>query len=193
MIWRPRVRYSVKALLLLTTLIGLWLGAQSLRVQRQNEAVAWVRAHGGSVTFEWSGPLWLRFLVPEDYMQKVTTVVLHRGNVRDVTPLADLRALTFLSLAVNSIDDISPLSNLKHLEELDLTSNQISDVEPLRSLRSLKRLRLADNRIQEVSALAELDQLSYLNLTGNQLSDAAPLSTLTKTTIYASRQRPPEP
>ncbi|MCH7726300.1 MAG: hypothetical protein IH991_07455 [Planctomycetes bacterium] len=53
---RRWLRYSLRTFVVVLTVFGVWLGLLVHRVNKQKEAVAWVRDHGGAVRydFEWN-------------------------------------------------------------------------------------------------------------------------------------------
>ena len=86
---RRRQRFSLRAMILVILVIGIWLGWQVNRAREQREAVAAVRRYGGEVHYEheffdgklksgrngW-GPRWLRQLVGEEFFRQVRHVRL---------------------------------------------------------------------------------------------------------------------
>ena len=103
---------------------------------------------------------------------------LHDNSISDISALANLTALTTLDLSYNSISDISALENLTALTTLHLSYNSISDVSALENLTALKYLYLDNNSISNVSALENLTSLRALYLNNNSISDYAPLRRL---------------
>ena len=102
-----------------------------------------------------------------------------RGEVSDLTPLAELENLRVLKLFGNPISDISPLAGLIGLQELHLGGSLISDLTPLANLQNLRVLRLQNNQISDISPLSGLIGLRELILKGNAISDFTPLVSLT--------------
>ena len=100
------------------------------------------------------------------------------GSINDLTPLAGLKNLTFLTLNYNGIKDLTPLSGLTNLTWLSLRCNSLDDISPLASLENLKGLILADNNISDLTPLSGLTGLTSLDLSGNNISDLTPLSSL---------------
>ncbi|MCV6636400.1 COR domain-containing protein [Candidatus Albibeggiatoa sp. nov. NOAA] len=107
---------------------------------------------------------------------------LNFNQLSDVSPLAALTSLTSLNLYNNQLSDVSPLAALAGLNSLSVGSNQLSDVSPLAALTDLTYLDLGYNQLSDVSPLAVLTGLTSLNLERNQLSDVSPLATLTALT-----------
>ncbi|MGP1384951.1 MAG: leucine-rich repeat domain-containing protein [Thainema sp.] len=67
----------------------------------------------------------------EALLNQETALVLERLQLKDISPLATLDQLQWLSLSVNQIEDVSPLRSLANLEHLFLDTNQIFNLRPL--------------------------------------------------------------
>ena len=116
------------------------------------------------------------------------------GNLRDLTPLADMENLRSLTVAGNyssssdpwnltaadALSDISPLSALENLTYLSLAYNGISDLSSLSALENLEELYLHHNNISDVSPLVGLTGLTKLQLLGNPVANASALYPLTQ-------------
>ena len=104
----PRVRlaFSVRSLLLLTLVFGLWMGWRANKAARQREAVAEVKKYNGYVRYDYEyangkelpdakpkAPAWLRRLCGDEYFQEVTRVKYVDQPISDAT-LAPLKNLT---------------------------------------------------------------------------------------------------
>ena len=100
-------------------------------------------------------------------------------HVRDLTPLANLAVLTRLSISYSQVSDLTPLANLTALTNLEVVSNQVSDLMPLANLTALIDLHLSVNQISDLTPLANLTTLTRLQLSSNQISDLTPLTNLT--------------
>ena len=100
------------------------------------------------------------------------------GDISDVSALASLESLTYLSLGSNAITDVSALGSLESLTVLGLNGNAITDVSALGSLESLTALNLYGNAITDVSALGSLESLTELSLYGNAITDVSALGSL---------------
>ena len=62
---------------------------------------------------------------------------LTSSPVRDLSPFASLKALTYLYMPFNKIQNISALADLPALEHLDLQGNQIQNLGALVNGRGL--------------------------------------------------------
>ena len=115
------------------------------------------------------------------------------GNLRDLTPLANMENLRRLTVvgsyrssdpwdltAADALSDISPLSALENLTYLSLDYNGISDLSALSALANLEELFLKHNNISDVSPLVGLTGLTKLRLLGNPVANAILLYPLTQ-------------
>ena len=109
---------------------------------------------------------------------RATRINLSDLGLIDITPLAGLTALQWLSLARNQLADISPLAGLTALRELSLNHNQLTDITPLGGLTALQWLHLNHNQLTDITPLAGLAALESLQLAHNQLTDITPLAGL---------------
>src|SRR5262245_46876506 len=87
--WRRYLRFSVRGLIVVVLVIGIWLGWIVRRARIQREAVAAIKNAGGFVAYEWEwangtlipgakpwAPRWLVDLIGVDYLGRVTDVQL---------------------------------------------------------------------------------------------------------------------
>jgi internalin A len=94
-------------------------------------------------------------------------------GVRDLTPLAALDSLTWLSLykVSGGGHDIAPLAGLTRLASLDLTNMSIKDYSPLAGLTALRNLVLfayggGHRTLSDLGVFSELKALEHLSLMG---------------------------
>ena len=99
-----------------------------------------------------------------------------KGKISDISPLAGMDNLTYLSLSENQIKDISPLAGMDNLTSLYLSGNQITDISVLAELVNLEVLSLSENQISDITVLADLKNLTSLELAGNQVKDISTLA-----------------
>ena len=71
------------------------------------------------------GPDWLCELIGVDYFATVTSVGMNGVQAKDLSSLATLTKLRFLSAGFNSIADLAPLAQLTNLEILQLDNTQV--------------------------------------------------------------------
>ena len=122
-----------------------------------------------------------------------TLQLTFNGNLRDLTPLANMENLRRLTVvgsyrssdpwdltAADALSDISPLSALENLTYLSLDYNGISDLSALSALANLEELFLKHNNISDVSPLVGLTGLTKLRLLGNPVANASALYPLTQ-------------
>lgn len=161
-----RLRISLRAILVLFALVCILAAVASNDARRQQRGVKWVRDQGGIVVYDESyfdrqsrtikekqllTPKWLRELIGEDYFYSVVSVDLEGKN----------------------LTDISPLANLPAVSRLDLSSNQISDIRPLEEIEQLETLKLHNNRLNECDSLYRLGDVRFLTISGNPIDEAS--------------------
>ena len=98
----------------------------------------------------------------------------------DLEIIANLPALTNLTLNECNLSNIENLSSATKLTTLDLSSNAIRDLSPLTFLSSLESLNLSHNALTSLNAISSLSGLKVLDISYNSLESVAPLSALTQ-------------
>ena len=104
------------------------------------------------------------------------------GNtIEDISALAGLTELLYLDIGRNHIVDITPLQGLTNLTALHIGLNFIEDLSPIRYLYyDLRALCLNWGRQTDISDVAYLTGLIWLDIGNNQqLSDITPIANLT--------------
>lgn len=137
-----RLKFTLKTLLLVMTVFGVWLGSKVQRANKQRLAVEQIEQLGGNVVYSYElidayswkrsnkpmpGPKWLRNLIGDDYFVRVAYVKQPRGH-----------------------GEASYLSSLPDIERIDLQSTPITDDDlvHLRDMRNLKSLHCSDSQIK---------------------------------------------
>lgn len=95
--------------------------------------------------------------------------------ISNVSALAGLTKLTFLSLRDNPIGDLGGLENLTNLKVLDLSGSMAEDYRPLAGLASLETLKLENSTITEITPLTSLTSLRNLSLANSAVEDYSAL------------------
>jgi hypothetical protein len=158
--WLPArgPRFSLRALFLAVTLIGIFIGLAIQHARDRRAAIQAIDDLGGSYGVYLLGPQWLRDLSgDEKYFYDAGRVTLgstaaYYRSDRQATDDDMARVVTHLSVFC-------------HLGHLDLTGSKISDVG-VRPLRRLSRLKVLDLNATDISdgGLAELQALRESNL-----------------------------
>src|SRR5262249_27354613 len=159
--WRRRLRFSVRALMVLVLITGGGLGWVIHRARVQRDAVATIRRAGGDVAYSWQsrwdlpgravftrpqppGPAWLRRILGPDFFDTVNYVRLQGETCEDESLRAACRLpwLEELMVENTSATDVGAedLRYLTNLRSLDLTLNRITG-RPLRHLGRMSELR----------------------------------------------------
>ena len=183
------LRYSLRTFVVVLTVFCVWLGLLVYRVNKQRDAVQWVKDQGGLVVydFEWEigkgaiddpeppGPDWLGDLIGIDYFADVVFVDFNSTEVRDLGPLRDLTQLVQLDLIDTPVSDLQPLRELIQLQRLRLSGTRVFNVAPLCDLTALDVLDLTGTPVTTIAPLRELSELKGLWLAGTQVSNLQPL------------------
>ncbi|MDG3008052.1 leucine-rich repeat domain-containing protein [Paludisphaera mucosa] len=188
---RRRLRFSLRAAMLLILGLGLWLGWQARLAREQREAVAAVEEYGGFVRYDWEfvdddlapgaapwAPGWLRRAIGEHDFQSVAEVNMvystDRRGKPDLTPresdalMAKLTAfprLRYLYIPGELATDraMETIEGLTELETLRMWDAKVTDagVAKMRALRKLKVLQISEAGLGDDS-LAHLASLARL-------------------------------
>lgn len=158
------MRFSLRTLLLLTTLCAILLALYIEPIQRQSRAAATVQQLGGRVEFgrniDPPGPEWLRNsmerLTGEDYSQAPLAIYFGSNSFTDVhmkhiARMPNLRRLNLIKTQISS-DGLPQLAELENLQELLLCGTQIDDqgLLHLKDLDSLQELYLNQTNVTEI-------------------------------------------
>ncbi len=180
---RKHFRFSLRTFLIVTTLLGVWLGIHSHRTLRQRDAVAGIREFGGWVYYDFhypsvvakpglvvvdaepSTPGWLIDLFGVDCFHEVVSVNLYSGE-RNKQPELNSRY---------SDDAMEHLADLPKLESLVVGTRQASpeSMVHLSELTNLRYVAFSEAHIGDEGAahLKKLDELRELYLLDARLTD----------------------
>jgi internalin A len=145
-------------------------------------AIERVRANGEAM-LDLSGDVYYNALtsLPDSIAQltALTTLSLSGTQVSDLTPIAPLTALTTLSLFGTQVSDLTPIAPLTSLTTLNLGGTQVSDLTSIAPLTALTLLNLSGTQVSDLTSIAPLTSLTMLNLNSTQVSDLTPIAPLT--------------
>jgi hypothetical protein len=182
-LWRRYSRLSIRGLIILVLVIGVWLGWLARNARVQSDAVTTIENARGHVAYEWDltdghitvrgkpwAPRQLVDLIGLDYFGSVTTVTLtYSSAATDVTMaqigrLFQLRVLNLRSTPVNDAG-LAYLKSLSDLSYLDLQSTQVTNagLVHLKGLTNLQFLSLRDTEVSD-SGLVQLGRLTDLKV-----------------------------
>lgn len=97
------------------------------------------------------------------YLDEVAQIDQPKGDISDISLLAEMPNLTTLYLCRQEIGSLAPLEGLP-LRELYLVDNRVEDLSPLERLPELEVLYIGGNPAEDLSPLAALKKLRELNL-----------------------------
>ncbi|HEX7378712.1 MAG TPA: hypothetical protein VF278_16445 [Pirellulales bacterium] len=176
--YRPRLRWSLRTMLVVTALVAAccgWFSVASRRARQQGEIWVLLQAQqvfeGGSVWIERWGPRWLGFFGLERYFQQLAGAIV-KGRACGELILPRLQEVPTLRLLYLHVDQMPPAM-----------------IEPLSAMRQLRILSVTqwapDSRqptdracLAAIGGMSRLDELSLRNLGGDALSELADLRRL---------------
>jgi hypothetical protein len=180
---RRRLRFSLRAMMLVIVLLGIWLGWQVNRAREQRQAVAAVQNYGGWVHYDYDfvngkltsgrspwAPHWLRGLLGDEFFQEVRQVSLvyddstgKRFDNKNVLPCDDLLAR------------ISRLPGPKMLllMETQATDEGLRHVGKMSGLEELFIWNASSVTDAGVAHLARLKNLKNVHINHSNLTDAS--------------------
>lgn len=156
-------QFRLRTLLVFMTLAAFplaWLHQEKIQRQREQEVADWVDQLSGHTLFHNHDRFQYnknrgkidRYLDAQfGYLVKV--VELYETSVADLTPLARLERLQYLSIAKTGVKDISPLSKMEHLNFLNLINTRVGDLSPLAGAEKLDILLAENTRVDDLTPL----------------------------------------
>lgn len=186
---RRRLRFSLRTLLVIYTLVSLLLGYYVLRVQNELRAAEAIAAASGQITYDWQvrpdgvypppkidppGPDWLHRYLGPHWFGRIAEVRLNefgypgkKNDFATIGPhLAGLPGLRTLSIWGGELDlkDCELLRGLTRLEKLELYAESV--IEPAHTAAIAKMKRLKSLKLKNVrtslTAIYELAAISGL-------------------------------
>ena len=193
---RRRLAFSLRALLILVTVVCLVLGFKVRQVRRQREAVQALAAEQVVMIWDYQvagqteppGPMWLRRWLGDDFFAHVEmlnfTVFMMGGPVSDNVDdrlLVHLRSLPHIkNILLDGCEKVTDrglghFASLHHLEELHLANTSVTgdSFDSLRNLDGLKVLMLDSTPVTDdsLAKLAPLKNLEELWLADTAITD----------------------
>ncbi|TWU51321.1 leucine-rich repeat domain-containing protein [Rubripirellula reticaptiva] len=110
-----------------------------------------------------------------EHCKALMLIDFENNQIKDLTPIAELKRLQSVTLAGNKIRDIKPLQGLVAMQLLDLSKNQIDDLAPIKEMSNLRTLYVANNQLKSIESLSSLTKVWSLDLSQNQISNLSPI------------------
>lgn len=98
----------------------------------------------------------------------------------ELSILASLPSLSYLTLADCGLSTIAGLADAPGLTHLDLSNNTVRNLEALAPMTTLVEISLQHNAVTDLSALSSLGSLEKLDVSYNALTSLSPISTCVK-------------
>lgn len=188
--WVP---VSLKLFLAILLLLGvgsaLWIG---IPAYRQYVAIREIKRVGGQISFDRSGPDWLRELVGDDFMHCIDDVehVHFRPDKtnydRDPRGLYGGSELPYTNGPTIDDSTLGCIVKIPHVKSLCLRWANVTDagMKHISQLRDLRHLRLEGTQVSDASGklFSQLSSLESLDVRKSKLTEAGlmHLKTLTK-------------
>jgi hypothetical protein len=83
-------------------------------------------------------------------------------QIRQLTPLAELRDLKFLDISNTAITNLAPIANITFLESLNLANTPTADIKFIKYADKLQALDISATQIEDISELLNLKSLTTL-------------------------------
>jgi Leucine Rich Repeat (LRR) protein len=192
--WRRFLRYSVRGLILLVLVVGVWLGWIVRSARLQHAAVAAIEKDGGFVIYDgwnsdngrWTNSKpwrtnWLTNTIGVDYFADVKDVInvdLFDDTLRHVGQLRQIQTLEMSDIGQRKVTDagLAHLKGLTKLLELHLSGSEVTDAGMvyLKDLTALKILELSGSEVTDAGMvyLKDLTALKILDLNYTHVTDA---------------------
>ena len=178
---RRRLRFSVRALMLLVLMVAVILGRQVNQARRQRDAVAAIRRYGGWVQYDYEfindtfifrrtplAPKWLRRRLGDEYFQDVYGVDLAYQRAGGTGRWQE---------NPHSSDDVmAHLEAFPRLRVLRVHKGQATDaaMKHVGNLTSLEELTMEDAEVGDtgVACLKGLRNLKNIDISNSRMTDA---------------------
>jgi internalin A len=112
------------------------------------------------------------------HMKALRELFLGRGQLDDLSPIAELVHLESLRASMNRVRDLAPLAKLTKMDRLDLGLTQVADLTPLSGMTELTELQLDDTPVEDLKPLGPLKKLERLSVQRTRVKDFSPLAGL---------------
>lgn len=201
--WR---QFSLRAVLILMTILAIWLGIVSHRARNLRRAVDAIAAVGGSIHYHYElnagqgppGPAWLRKLLGDEYFVSPFHVELTGDGITDgflEEHLAALRTVEYLVIESLNVTDtgIEHVASLRNVSTLHLTCPKMTDaaLSHIATLRKIDALGV-NSPCLTASGVRRLRSLNLVNRVGSyhDLGNRDAVRSLGDTTIIEVNHQP---
>ncbi len=113
--------------------------------------------------------------------EELILLLVRATALRFAGPLAPAPNLT------QALDDLSALAGLTHLTYLSFTHSKVTSLRPLRGLTKMRNLFVYENQLTALDGIEEMTDLEELYCLHNQINSLLPITRLTNLhTLYVS-------
>lgn len=108
-------------------------------------------------------------------------VSLNGAQISDIKPLRGAKKLVRVEVAgVTALHDLSPLEESPMLREVYAQNTAVSDLSPLANLLEMRTISVPNANVSDISTVAGLPELTILNVNGNHVTDISMLDSWPK-------------
>jgi internalin A len=117
----------------------------------------------------------IKDLSPLKNLKKLKTILLYKCPIEDLSPIRQLYNLEYLMIGSTKIKNLEPLIDIVGLKKLDIGGTQITDLTPLKNLKELEHLAAFKTQINNLKPLKNLSRLKHILINDTLVSDLTPL------------------
>ena len=110
-------------------------------------------------------------------------LLLGRGEVADLSPLASLTQLMTLSANDNKVADLTPLAKMTKMDRIFVNKTQVTDLTPLAAMTELTEVFIDNTGVSDLTPLAKMTKMEKLSLKNTKVKDLKPLLGMKKLTV----------
>ncbi|PHS03547.1 MAG: hypothetical protein COA78_17705 [Blastopirellula sp.] len=194
--WLPKIRFSMRTLFILVTVLCVLLVPVSVKLyqaRQQRLAVEWVLENDGYIVYDYqldedgtfvtetpTDNLWLRSILGNDFFDTPVDVTIANPTITDISNLSHLQSLETVHIVDPENVDLSPLGSLKNLDscfikfssEKSFTAKHIAE---LSKLDCSLDIYLDGQFMDDLTLIQQLSNIRELAIYDSQVTDLAPL------------------
>lgn len=108
----------------------------------------------------------------------LTSLTLADCGLSTIEGLETVSGLNYLDLSENTVRNLTPLSNMGYLMELNLQHNAVTSLEAISGLSNLETLDVSYNALTSLAPLGSCVRLNWINADNNQLTNVSGVDVL---------------
>jgi len=114
----------------------------------------------------------IKELSPLKNLKNLEYLNIWKTEVTDLSPISELPKLKIIDAKMTPLVDISALKNLKTLESIDLLQTKVKDIKVFSNLKNLKEVLLCSTKVDDISSIYFIaEQITYIDLCNTAFTD----------------------